>query len=179
MGSMSIFHGLILLLLVGLIVLIVHMLRRPNCLTRWMMRVAERRYFRSPPGIFAALAAKFESPVEPIDRAVAAAFSLAFAILLFIVAKHRTDASYRQILDFARVILQLAVAFGIAAAVFLHYTPNINRVLKYRALLAITYLLPTLIAASLIENLIFSDFGRLDTPFGAPRFEPVSPYADS
>jgi hypothetical protein len=180
MGSMSIFHWLILLLLVGLIVLIVRILRRPNRLTRWMMRVGERRYFRSPPGDVEAIAATrpLESPVKPIDMAVAAAFSLTLAILLFIVARNRTEANYRQILDFARVILHLVVPFGIAAAILLHYTPNLNRVLKYRILLAISYLLPTLLAINPLENLMFSDFGRFDT-FGAPRFEPVSPYANN
>src|ERR1700751_2165691 len=130
MGSLSIFHYLLIFLLVGVIVLVVRTLRRPNRITRWMMRLAERRHFRAPTKDVETIAVPrpLESPVKPVDMAVAAAFSFAVFALLFIVARNRTEPTYEVALDVVRMILHLTVPVGIVTAVLLHYAPNVNRV---------------------------------------------------
>src|SRR5262245_14306034 len=133
MGSMSILHWLLLLLVVGVIVLLVRILRRPNRVTRWMMRIAERRYFRTPARDVEGIAEPrtLVSPVRSIDMAVVAAISLAAIVLLFILARNRTDLTYHLALDGFTLTLRIITLVGIIAAVLLHFTPNINRVRKY------------------------------------------------
>ena len=180
MGGMSILHWLLLLGIPALIILIVRTMSRPNWLTRRMMRLAERQYVRAPTRDVETITARpLESPVKPLDIAVVAAFCLTIFVLLFVVARNRTEPSWNQALDLTRMILHFLVPVGVIAALYLHYTPLINRVLKYRVLLAFAYLGPTLTPVRLLEQQIFWDFGRPQSLFGAPHFEPVSPVANN
>lgn len=162
MGSLSILHWLLLILVVFVLWLVVRLLR-PNRMLRHLSRLAEGRHFRRPDRPPPKLSTGVARPRFLAVSAILLGSTLAPAAAVFLVP--RTPDSTVTLIQGVAVFMQalgLAQTGALIVAVVIHFRPNADRSTKYALLTFGVGALPTIV----LYTALFRAFETISLSFG-------------